>query len=186
MTEYEEQQVIDQVVYWLENTVVALNFCPFAKKPLAQKKIHYKVIDTAKKSAVLEGVLEQCKHLQKTGDIDTTLVILAKGFDDFYAYLELLDMAKQLLILEGFEGVFQLASFHPDYCFEGEEVEDAANYTNRSPLPILHIIREEQLEQALSSYPEAEKIPERNIHLAREKGPEFFQKILHKARQDSP
>jgi hypothetical protein len=93
----------------------------------------------------------------------------------------MLAMAEQLLLLQGYEGVYQLASFHPDYRFEdnGSDTEiDPANYTNRSPYPMLHIIREESLERALSHYPDPENIPVRNIKLTREMRLNNLQKLL--------
>ena len=90
----------------------------------------------------------------------------------------MLDFSNQLIADSGYEGIFQIASFHPEYCFEGEDSDDAANFTNRSPYPMLHILREESLEKVLNTYSEPELIPEQNITVAREKGHDFFKKKL--------
>jgi hypothetical protein len=109
---------------------------------------------------------------------ETTLLILPEGCTQFNDFLDLTAMAEQLLIDQGYEGVYQLASFHPDYCFAGEDENDPANYTNRSPYPMLHIIREASIEQALKTYPNPELIPERNIELTRKLGLEKIQALL--------
>jgi len=99
---------------------------------------------------------------------------MAENFDD---YLDFLEISNQLLIDQGYEGVFQLASFHPDYCFADTSPDDPANYTNRSPWPMLHIIREASLEQVLQNYPNPEDIPQRNIDYCRQLGLEVMQKM---------
>ena len=100
----------------------------------------------------------------------TTLLILASACTRFDDFLDLAAIAEQLLLDQGYEGVYQLASFHPEYCFAGSDQNDAANYTNRSPYPMLHIIRETDIAQALQSYQNPEQIPERNIELTRKLG----------------
>jgi hypothetical protein len=105
-------------------------------------------------------------------------LIFNEGFKGFESYLDLLDEANELLFTLGYEGVFQLASFHPDYYFEGEPFNAASNYTNRSPLPTLHLIREASMEKVLSVYKNPQQIPDNNIALAQEKGAHYFQNIL--------
>jgi len=97
-------------------------------------------------------------------------LIYAGAFADFDDYLDFLGLAEALLSDQGYEGIYQLASFHPDYSFEEAALDDAANYTNRSPYPMLHLLRESSLEQAIAHYPDPENIPERNIALTRELG----------------
>ncbi|MDH5711889.1 MAG: DUF1415 domain-containing protein, partial [Gammaproteobacteria bacterium] len=109
---------------------------------------------------------------------ETTLLVFAEGFKDFGDYLDLVELAQDLLADQGYEGIYQIASFHPDYCFADAELDDAANYTNRSPYPMLHLIREASMEKALAHYPEPEKIPERNVEYARELGLEEMQRQL--------
>ncbi|MBV1875114.1 MAG: DUF1415 domain-containing protein, partial [Cycloclasticus sp.] len=93
-------------------------------------------------------------------------------------YLDFAAVADALLIDEGYEGIFQLATFHPDYCFDGQKQDDASNYTNRSPYPILHLIREASIETALKNVASPDKIPSRNIEFAREKGLDEMQALL--------
>lgn len=163
---------------WLEDIIIGLNFCPFAKKEFVNNTIHYHICAQARMDKALEEFAMQCEKLSNTPEIETTLFICSLGFRTFESYLDLVDYANDLLIDLGYEGVFQIASFHPDYVFEGEDINDASNYTNRSPLPTLHLIREESMERVLSVYDKPEMIPENNIALARDKGAKFFQQVL--------
>lgn len=163
---------------WLSDIIIDLNLCPFAKKEFVNETIHYYVsIDTSFDKA-LEMLIHQCEFLKKNDSIETALIIFDTGFTKFEQYLDLLDYSNQLIEESGYEGVFQIASFHPDYCFEGEDVNDAANFTNRSPYPMLHLLREDSLEKVLNTYKDPEQIPEQNIRLAREKGSEYFKAKL--------
>lgn len=165
---------------WLNEVIIGLNFCPFAKKEFVSDKIDYYLCEDKEINAAKESVLERCIYLNQNDDLETSLIIFNQGFTDFNQYLDLVDYANDLLLDNHYEGVFQLASFHPDYCFAGEKANDPANYTNRSPLPIIHIIREESLSRVLSVYKNPEQIPEDNIMLARTKGSEYFKNILTK------
>ncbi|WP_440876845.1 DUF1415 domain-containing protein [Thalassotalea sp. PLHSN55] len=168
---------------WLEQVIIGLNFCPFAKKEFVNNTIDYHVCAQRKLEQALETVIARCHYLQQHDEIETSLVIFSLGFRDFEDYLDLVDYANQLLVDSGFEGVFQLASFHPEYCFEGESPLDAANYTNRSPLPTLHIIREDSLARVLAVYQNPEQIPDNNIALAQDKGNNFFKQLLANIHQ---
>ncbi len=164
--------------HWLEQVIIGLNFCPFAKKEFVNNTIDYHICAQRKLEPALTSLIERCQYLQEHDAIDTSLVIFSLGFRDFEDYLDLVDYGNQLLIDSGFEGIFQLASFHPDYCFEGEDENDAANFTNRSPLPTVHIIREASLARVLAVYKNPEAIPDNNIALARAKGKSYFTELL--------
>lgn len=163
---------------WVKSVIMKYNICPFARREVERKSIRYIACDETKLAKVLNSLIDECEYLDSNSETETTLFILPRGFEGFYQYLDLVDYANDLLIEQGYEGVYQLASFHPDYCFEGEDQNSAANYTNRSPYPTLHIIREESMELALANYQEPETIPERNIAFAERKGAEFFVKLL--------
>jgi hypothetical protein len=163
---------------WLEEIIIGLNFCPFAKKEFVNNTIHYQLCGAKKIASALEELAKQCKKLVEEPSIETTLLIFNEAFKSFESYLDLLDYANDLLVELGYEGKFQLASFHPDYYFEGEPFDAASNYTNRSPLPTLHLIREASMEKVLSVYKNPEQIPSNNIELAEDKGAEFFKNIL--------
>lgn len=159
---------------WLKDIIIGLNFCPFAKKEWVNNTIDYHVSVEVKLQKALEELHEQCEKLANEPAIETSLLIYDGGFKSFNAYLELIDYANELIFEWGFEGIFQLASFHPEYCFADEDYDDAANYTNRSPYPTIHIIREASMEKVLSVYKNPEQIPEKNIALARTKGSDYF------------
>ncbi|MDH5392782.1 MAG: DUF1415 domain-containing protein [Gammaproteobacteria bacterium] len=169
---------VEKCKSWVEQVVIAHNFCPFAKKEFDQGRVHFHVCDETAVENALQCVIDECQRLDSEQAIATTLVIFSRileRFDDFWQFAE---MADELLALQGYQGVYQLASFHPDYCFDAEPENDAANYTNRSPLPMLHLIREKSMERALASYPDAASIPGNNIVKARELGEAYFKDKL--------
>jgi hypothetical protein len=174
----DNDQIKAQTKKWLETVIVGLNFCPFAKKELINDTIYYYVSRQKKLKDALFEVIEQCNFLSNNPHLETSLLIYNEGFNDFNRYLDLVDYANELMSEQGFEGIFQLASFHPNYCFADTDYDDVANYTNRSPFPMLHILREESVERVLTSYKNPEIIPENNINLARQKGADFFESIL--------
>ncbi|UAL45095.1 DUF1415 domain-containing protein [Shewanella inventionis] len=163
---------------WVVDVIMKYNICPFARREVERASIRYVAIEETKVKAVLKALIEECQYLDEHPDTETTLFILPRGFEGFYAYLDLVDDATDLLVDNDYEGVYQLATFHPDYCFDGEAQDSPANYTNRAPYPTLHIIREASMEIALANYKDPESIPERNIAFAQRKGSEFFVKLL--------
>jgi hypothetical protein len=165
---------------WLKEIIIGLNFCPFAKKEFVNNTIHYQLCEAKKITLALEELTKQFEKLVLEPNVETTLLIFNEGFKGFENYLDLLDHANDLLLALGYEGVFQLASFHPDYYFEGEPFNAASNYTNRSPLPTIHLIREASMEKVLSVYKNPENIPDNNIVLAEKKGAHYFQTILQR------
>lgn len=169
---------------WLDEIIIGLNFCPFAKKEFVNNTIHYHLSKTEQVKTALHEFVEQCRYLQNHEELETTLIIYGDGFRSFERYLDLVDFANDLLVDSGFEGIFQLASMHPEYCFDGEEYDDASNFTNRSPYPIIHLIRETSMSRVLSVYKEPEKIPKNNIKLAHNKGVGFFQKVLTRIHEN--
>lgn len=175
-----ENNVVSATKQWLDEIIIGLNICPFAKKEFVNKTIHYHLSSTEQVKAALHELIEQCQYLQQHDELETTLIIYENGFRHFERYLDLLDLANDLLIASGFEGVFQLASMHPEYCFADADFDDASNFTNRSPYPIIHIIREASMAKVLSVYKEPEKIPENNIALAEQKGTKYFKNVLQR------
>ncbi|TPH15898.1 DUF1415 domain-containing protein [Litorilituus lipolyticus] len=173
-----EKSVINATKDWLEQVIIGLNFCPFAKKEFVQETIFYHVSSKGKTKAALVELLSQFQYLKQHSEIETTLVIYQDSFRSFDNYLDLVDQANELLIDEGFEGIFQLASMHPEYCFADEDYDDASNFTNRSPFPLIHIIREDSMAKVLSHYKEPEKIPETNVNVAQAKGSDYFKQLL--------
>ena len=168
----------EQTKVWLEDVIIGLNFCPFAKKEFVNNTIHYQVLTNIDLELSLEQLIAECKRLDDDSSIETTLIILADGFNFFDDYLDLVELGQQLLIAQGYEGVYQIASFHPDYVFADVDQNDESNFTNRSPYPTLHLIRENSLTRAVAAHPDPEGIPDRNIELCYQKGSEYFKNIL--------
>jgi hypothetical protein len=173
-------KIIKQTKTWLTTFIIKYNICPFARHEHERGSIYYSVVESNSTEQCLKAVFTECLRLDSQAEIETTLIIYPNHFKKFDDYLDFLAMAESLLHKQNYEGVYQLASFHPHYCFEGENLTDPANYTNRSPYPMLHLIREASLEQAVKSFPNPELIPERNIKLTRELGREKLQNILSK------
>lgn len=178
----ESDQIIAQTKSWVKDIVIGLNFCPFANKEFINETIRYVVDDSDDFEINLTTFLTELHFLDKS-EFETSLLIFPESYSDFQDYLDLVDTANDILLEFGYEGVYQIASFHPEYRFEHTKKEDAANYTNRSPYPMLHIIREASLEKAISSYENVDKIPENNEKLAREKGIKYFETILQNIKK---
>ena len=160
---------------WVDKVVVAENFCPFAKREQDKGSVRYCVATGNGLEQAVQFFADELMRLDDTPEIETTLAIYPTGFEDFDDYLELLELAQEVLESIGYEGRYQIASFHPEYCFEGVEEDAAENYTNRSPFPMLHLLREASLSQALANYPAPESIHERNVEHARQLGRDELQ-----------
>lgn len=169
---------------WLESVVIELNLCPFAKHELASDRVRFVVTDAATEERLLMALESELEILQRDDSIETTLLIHPAVLEDFYDYNEFLNFADGLLVQMNLEGVFQVASFHPDYQFGGTDPDDAENYTNRSPYPILHILREESLEEVIADHPDTGKIPARNIAKMNSLGRTRLQELLQSCIQD--
>jgi hypothetical protein len=178
-----KQAVIESCKQWVTDVIIGLNFCPFAKPVIESGVVNFSVINERSLEHCLQALIDELNRIHDDDSIETSLLIYPVGFESFDDYLELAGIADDLLVEEGFEGVFQLATFHPDYCFEGQVYDDAANYTNRSPYPILHILREASVGKALESVVNPDKIPNRNIEFAREKGLDVMKALLEDCKQ---
>jgi len=163
---------------WVETVIIKYNICPFARREVERGSIRYFVIDDQAKDKILEALLIECLFLDEHPEIETTLFIMPVGLEGFYDFLDMVEMANELLIIQGFEGIYQLANFHPDYCFADEKQSSPSNYTNRSPYPTLHIIRESSMEYAIANHPDVDAIPELNIEFTNKRGNYFFARLL--------
>ncbi|WP_105901489.1 DUF1415 domain-containing protein [Vibrio gangliei] len=159
------QEIESQVEQWLLDVVIGLNLCPFAAKPQRNKQIKIFVSQASVEEALLEDVFQQFTTLVETpaSELETTLVVIPNMLHDFDDYNFFLDWIDALIKQEQWEGIFQVATFHPNYCFAGAQPEDAENLTNRAPYPVLHLIREESMERAIKHYQNPEMIPDTNI-----------------------
>ena len=177
------ENIINSVKKWVETLVVGLNLCPFAKRELLANKIRFTVSEGQTEERLLADLQAELDLLEHNPAIETTLLIVPYVLQDFYDFNQFLEYADNLLLEMQLDGVYQIASFHPDYQFGGTVPSDVENYTNRSPYPLLHLIREESLEKAIASHPNPAGIPERNIELMESLGLEKMQSLLHACSQ---
>lgn len=168
----DHEAVIAATRHWLTRAVIGLNLCPFAKAVHVKDQIRYAVSTARDMEGALLDLERELQGLAETDpqEIDTTLLILPYALLDFHEYNDALFFAERMLKQLHLEGELQIASFHPDYQFEGTAPDDAENYTNRSPYPILHLLRESSIDRAVEAFPEAETIFERNEALMRKMG----------------
>ena len=179
MTTPDSATVTDHTRQWLEKAVIGLNLCPFAKAPHVKNLVRISV----SQARHLDGFLEDLdRELQLLGDtpadeLETTLLVHPTLFPDFDTFNQMLDIADAAIVDNGLEGIVQIAPFHPDFQFEGTDSDDISNYTNRSPYPTLHLIREDSIAKAAQAFPDASAIFERNIALLEKMGHEGWDKL---------
>ena len=173
-----DEAIVAAVRQWVDSFVVALNLCPFARRELANDRVRFTVTDAATEEQLLMALRVELALLERDDTVETTLLIhpaVLTDFDDFNLFLP---YANRLLVQMQLKGVYQIASFHPRYQFGSTAPDDAENYTNRSPYPMLHLIREASVERAVARYPDVDQIPARNIELMDRMGADKLAAIL--------
>lgn len=174
------ESVVAHFRYWVERVVIDLNLCPFARRPYEDGRVRFVVSDACEPALLLVDLAQELDLLRATdaAKTETTLLIHPGVLHDFIDYNDFLGIVETLLEQGGYTGEFQVASFHPDYHFADTDADDAANYTNRSPYPALHLLREASIEHALESVAAPEKIPQRNIRTLEKLGAEHMRDML--------
>lgn len=154
---------------WLKEFIIAHNLCPFAKRPFVQQQIKIRIIEDKEEPKLTQALLEELQYLteQKREVVETTLIGHPHLLTDFRDFLDYLSWTEELLEEAGLTGVIQLVGFHPDYQFAGEAKDDLAHFTNRSPFPLIHLLREESVSEAVDQHPDIGEIPQRNIQYLR-------------------
>ena len=181
-----EKHVINATLNWVDDIVIKHNFCPFARYVRTPNKIRCVVI-TGDAGEVIQSLYDELRHLEENDSTATTLIARTHpAIADFEEYLDVLAISDSMLHDWGFSGTYQLASFHPDYVFEGSDMNDAENYTNRSPYPLLHLIREADITRYMKNEEDAEKIFSHNIEKAQALGCPYFQNALEAIKKDKP
>ena len=175
----EAERVAAATRLWLERAVIGLNLCPFAKAVHIKRQIRYAVTASTNTGDLLAELRHELQLLVQAGPetIDTTLLIHPAVLSDFIAYNNFLQHANAVVRDLQLEGVVQIASFHPRYEFAGSASDDIENYTNRSPFPLLHLLREASLDRAVAAIPDAADIYERNIETMRRLGHEGWRDL---------
>lgn len=174
----DKKTICKQMQQWLEHIIIKHNFCPFAKREFIRKTIRFQVEYSNTIEACLHNVIDECIYLDENIDTETTLIIFPEAVENFDDFLDLVEIAEVLLVEQGYDGIYQLANFHPDYIFVDSNESDAANYTNRTPYPVLHLLRSASMKESLESYSQPELIPQNNIKLSRELGLKAMQTNL--------
>ncbi|WP_394221129.1 DUF1415 domain-containing protein [Alteromonas gracilis] len=181
-----DRHVIDATLKWVDDIVIKHNFCPFARYVRTPNQIRCVVI-SGDAGDIIQSLYDELRHLEENTDTATTLVALTHpSIASFDEYLDVLAIAEQMMNDWGYGGIYQLASFHPDYVFDGSDVADAENFTNRSPYPLLHLIREADITRYMKKEEDAEKIFSHNIEKAQALGCPYFESVLEAIKKDKP
>ncbi len=166
------EEIIKTTQHWLEQAVIGLNLCPFAKAVYVKQQIRFVVSDAKHLDGFLEDLDRELDLLAQTpaDEIDTTLLIHPSLFPDFEIFNDVQALADEVVAEHELEGILQVASFHPDFQFADTDVADIGNYTNRAPYPILHLLREDSIAKAVEAFPNPDVIFERNIETLQKLG----------------
>jgi hypothetical protein len=172
---------------WVDRVVIGLNLCPFAKAPQVKGRLRYVCSEATTPQALLDALCAELRFLAETPSdaVETTLLIHPFVLDDFSEYNAFLDLAEAAVDALGLGGVLQVASFHPQYRFAGTRQSDVSNATNRSPFPMLHLIREQSIDRAVAAFPAPEAIYEANIATMRRLGRQGVAALLAQCAQDA-
>jgi len=174
-----QQEVIAKVKVWLHEVVIGLGLCPFAFEVYSKDQILYRVLSFRSAEDFLKSFSSCLKSiLDKNSRYSTALIIVKEGLENFEDYLSVYHAMEACLDNNQLQDTFQLASFHPDYQFEDTDSDDVSNYTNRSPYPILHILKSETVEQAIDSHPDINQVPIDNIATMKKLGIEGMVQLL--------
>ncbi|MFY0480318.1 DUF1415 domain-containing protein [Achromobacter sp.] len=175
--------VVAETRDWLTKAVIGLNLCPFAKAVQVKDQIRFAVSDATDAEGVLTDLQDELALLAETDPekVDTTLLIIPDALDDFLDFNDFEELSDRLLKRMRLVGELQVATFHPQFQFAETQPDDIENYTNRSPYPILHLLREDSIDRAVESFPDASDIYEKNIETMNKLGLEGWKKLMTKA-----
>ncbi|HQR08587.1 MAG TPA: DUF1415 domain-containing protein [Gemmatales bacterium] len=173
-----DNEVIDKTRLWISSVVIGLNLCPFAQRVFKADQIRYSVTDTDDQETLLQLLSDELTGLAQSVSVETTLLIHPKVLGNFLDYVDFLAIADQRLSALRLQGVIQIASFHPEYQFADTELDAVENYTNRSPYPMLHLLREESITKVATDPEALGEIPLRNKKLLKTMGLERVKELL--------
>ena len=184
LTPDQERIVIEDTQKWLLDAVVGLNLCPFAKSVVVKDMVRYRVCSSADPADLLTMLRKELQHLAEADPdkLDTTLLIAPNALPDFLDFNDFLADCDEVLMDLELDGVLQVADFHPRYQFGGTAEGDIENFTNRTPYPTLHLLREASIDKAVEAYPDASLIFERNIEVLNKLGHDGWVKLGISAR----
>jgi uncharacterized protein len=171
------ETIITQTKTWITDVVIGCNFCPFAAREVKLNTILYQVFLEEDRGDTMLALLKIFKAMDTDHKVETAFLILPNGLENFNTYLDVVHAAEDFLVQKKYEGIYQLASFHPQYLFAGSTEKDPENYTNRSPYAMLHVLREESLSKAIDNHPNVDSIPQTNIDFAKNKGLDWMRNL---------
>ena len=174
---------ITSVTHWLETFVIGNNLCPFAGREFFSDRVRFSYTDARNELQLLDALTDEIALLNQNLTIETTLLIHPSVLGDFNDYNQFLGQVDQLMEELGLQGNYQIASFNPNYQFSGSQPMDSENYTNRSPYPLLHLLREQSVEQAIINHPDISAVPTNNIALMNQFGTDALSKTMQRYRQ---
>lgn len=178
--QWDKDAVIAATKNWLEQAVIGLNLCPFAKAPYVKGQVRFVVSEATTPEDLLQDLVRELEVLAEANPekIETTLLIHPAVLQDFLDYNDFLEVVDETVEELDLSGILQVASFHPQFQFADTGTDDISNYTNRSPFPTLHLLREESIDRAVEAFPEAEMIYEKNIETMIDLGPQGWEKMF--------
>lgn len=181
MTAPDDTLVMEDTRRWIEKAVIGLNLCPFARSVYVKNQVRIVVSHARHLDAFLDDLDRELDLLANTPaeEVDTTLLVHPTLFPDFEVFNDFMNVVDDVVAEHGLEGVIQVANFHPEFLFEGEAADDPSHFTNRSPYPTLHLLREESVERAVATEGgDAEQIVARNIATLRHLGVRGWRDLL--------
>lgn len=175
-----QDHFLQETQTWFEKAVIGLNLCPFAKAVHTKGQIRWVLCDATEPQALLATLVQELQVLASARPeaIDTTVLVHPQVLQDFLDFNDFLDVADAALEELQLDGVLQIASFHPQFQFEGTSPDDMGNFSNRAPFPTLHLLREDSIERAVASFPDAADIYQRNIDTLQALGPEGWARLF--------
>lgn len=180
------QRIIDETRHWVDQAVIGLNLCPFAKAVQVKQQVRYVVSDATDDEGVLADLEDELLLLAQTDaeQVDTTLLIVPDAMEDFYDFNDFADLSDRLLKRLRLVGTLQVATFHPAFQFAETSPDDIENCTNRSPYPILHLLREDSIDRAVEAYADPADIYEKNIQTLQRLGWDGWRKLMSQPHTD--
>lgn len=187
MSPEEQRRVLAETRAWVDRAVIGLNLCPFAKAPQVKGQVRYVLSTASDPAALLADLITELERLaeSRADALETTLLVHPQVLGDFADYNDFIAIAEDTVAELDLEGVLQVASFHPQYQFDGTTPDDITNATNRSPYPTLHLIREESIDRAVEAFPEAESIYAVNMATMQTLGPAGWAALQQQCRDDA-
>lgn len=174
-----QSKMIQETQRWIESFVIALNLCPFAQREMTRGSVYMHVSTADTDLQALEDAMIEIARLDANESIATSFLLFSSCMQDFFDYLDFVDLCDTTMSKLGYDGIYQLATFHPDYCFADTPKDDVSNYTNRAPYPMLHFLRESDVAKAITFYGDTEQIPQHNIECLQKLGLAQVKKMIN-------